>query len=282
VSRDITSVLNGWYFQSDNTSVRIIAGDDGKDKIQLRLELGLLQMEFDGRPDGYRPEGAESWFDYYRQQQQTHDAQNPDSTPFALSTEDCVRLQREGVQYYQRYLSFWHLRRFELCARDTRRNLQLFAFVREHAQRDQDKLQFDQWRPYVTMMHAKAVATPLVELRQFAAARQVIEAGIKAIDQFLTEYDQQHRAEQCFELLHLRKWLTELDQHRNPAEPAEAVDELASLRAELERAIAEERFEEAARLRDEIAQRNSDLKRQRESALPPDIDPMTSTEDAQQ
>ena len=34
-----------------------------------------------------------------------------------------------------------------------------------HARHNKDKLQFDQWRPYVTMMHARAVATPLMGLR---------------------------------------------------------------------------------------------------------------------
>ena len=121
-----------------------------------------------------------------------------------LESADCVELLREGVQYYHRYLSFWHLRRFELCARDTKRNLQLFAFVREYARHDKDKLQFDQWRPYVTMMYTKAVATPLVELRQIDAARQVVEHRNQQIEQFLADYEQMGRADHCSELLHLK------------------------------------------------------------------------------
>ena len=89
-----------------------------------------------------------------------------DRPPWNQSETQRVRLLREGVQYYHRYISFWHLERYELCARDTNRNLRLFAFVREHARHTRDKLQFDQWRPYVTMMHARAVATPLIGLRE--------------------------------------------------------------------------------------------------------------------
>jgi hypothetical protein len=133
VSRDIARILNGWDFDPERVSVRIVAGEDGREKIQLRLDLGLLQMEIDGRPDGQRPGGYESWFDYYRHEQQAHDSAHPDSAPFSLSEADCERLLREGVQYYHRYLSFWHLDRYELCARDTRRNLLLFKFVRDHA-----------------------------------------------------------------------------------------------------------------------------------------------------
>ena len=129
---------------------------------------GLLQMEFDGRPDGKRV-GRLCLVARLLPAQAAGSASRriPTATPFVLDSEDCVRLLREGVQYYHRYISFWHLERYELCARDTSRNLRLFAFVREYAQHTKDKLQFDQWRPYVTMMHARAVATPLVGLKDY-------------------------------------------------------------------------------------------------------------------
>ena len=110
------------------------------------------------------------------------------------------------MQYYYRYLSFWHLKRYELCARDTNRNLKLFKFVREYAKLDRDKRQFDQWRPYVTKMHSQAVATPLVEMGQYDAALKAIEAGIAAIRQFLEDYRQTENAEQCVELVLLVCW----------------------------------------------------------------------------
>ena len=63
MSKDITSVLAGWEHDSDDLQVRIVAGDDGLDKLQMRIDLGLIQMELSGRPDGTRPEGAESLLD---------------------------------------------------------------------------------------------------------------------------------------------------------------------------------------------------------------------------
>ena len=168
----------------DEITVRIVDGEDGRRKIQLRLDLGMLQMEFDGRPDGRRIHDCDSWFDFHLGRQKEHDRANPDSAPYLLEPEDCQELLREGVQYYHRYLSFWHLGLYELCARDTERNLRLFAFVREHARDDRVRLEFDQWRPYVTMMHARAVATPLVELEQWEAAVNVLDAGIRGIERF--------------------------------------------------------------------------------------------------
>jgi hypothetical protein len=256
VSRDISHILDGWDFEPDRISVRIIAGVDGREKIQLRLDLGLLQMEMDGRPDGQRPEGCESWLEYYSRRQSEQEAAHPDAAPHLLETEDCERLLREGIQYYHRYLSFWHLKRYELCARDTNRNLRLFKFVREYARHDRDKKQFDQWRPYVTMMHTRAVATPFVEMNDFEAALGAIDAGIRSIRQFLEEYGYADRAEQCVELVHLERWREEVFAQtpggKSAGDESPPVDPVAELRERLEQAVQDERFEEAARLRDEI------------------------------
>jgi hypothetical protein len=252
MSNDLSKILRDWQFRPDDVLVRVIPGDDGLGKIQLRVDLGILQMEMNGRPDGERPEGFESWFDYYEHAQQAHDETHPDSAAFQLTEEDCVRLWREAVQYYHRYLSFWHLELFELCARDTGRNLRLFAFVRAHAEDERAKLQFDQWRPYALMMHARAVATPLVQQRLYDEGLRAIETGIDGIREFLDDYDQAHRAEECVELVSLEKWREELLSKEQRAAAARPKSAIQVLRQKLEAAIAAEEFEEAAKLRDEI------------------------------
>ena len=65
MSKDITSILAGWEFDPDELQVRIVAGDDGRDKIQMRIDLGLIQMELAGRPDGLSPAGFESLLELY-------------------------------------------------------------------------------------------------------------------------------------------------------------------------------------------------------------------------
>jgi hypothetical protein len=257
VAKDISTTLEGWDYDPDQISVRIVMGDDGREKIQLRLDLGLLQMEFDGRPDGKRVGGCVSWLDFYQRQEREHASKNPDDTPFALENEDCVRLLREGVQYYHRYISFWHLERYELCARDTTRNLRLFAFVRQHARNTKVKLQFDQWRPYVTMMHARAVATPLVGLNDHRAALGAIDAAIESIRGFLKEYDQLQNAENCSELVYLLRWRDEIASKKAGRSDGEPYNPLTRLQAELDQAVSEERFEDAARLRDTIRQHSA-------------------------
>lgn len=252
MSKDISSIVDGWEYEPDGFSVRLVPGDDGREKLQLRLDLGLLQMEVDGRPDGVRPEGCESWLDHYLGEQRKHDQGNPDGVPYRLDAASLGRLMREGVQYYHRYLSFWHLGRYELCARDTARNLKLFSFVRDHAENERDKLQFDQWRPYVTMMHARAVATPLVELRDYDTALQVIDSAVAAIWQFLDDYNQRERSDECNELAQMQRWRDQVVAKQNSHSKRRPYDPIVQLRDKLTLAVAEERFEEAAQLRDEI------------------------------
>jgi hypothetical protein len=114
------------------------------------------------------------------------------------------------------------------------------------------------------MMHARAVATPLVELEQWDAAAGVVDAGIRGIERFLEEYNQVQRAAEVGELTFLRKWKEEIQSKIQPhsetaveAPPETAApptDRAVELRAQIDLAIAEERYEDAAILRDELKQ----------------------------
>src|SRR5690349_19467383 len=64
-SKDIIPMLKGWDYEPGTINVRKINGLDGKQKIQMRLDLGLLQMEVTGRPAGAHPQGYESLLDYH-------------------------------------------------------------------------------------------------------------------------------------------------------------------------------------------------------------------------
>lgn len=252
MSKDIAQAIEGWPFQPNEISVRLVRGDDDREKVQLRLDLGLLQMEVEGRPDGQRPHDCESLLEYFEAKQKQHDRANPDVAAFQLEPDDCEQLLREGIQYYHRYLSFWHLERYDSCARDTKRNLRLLKFIRKHARRDRDKLQFDRWRPYLLMMHARSLGTPLIEQERFNEALATIDEGIAQIRRFLEDYDQSEHADQCSELTQLLTWREEIVKLQAKEQGPSKDDPLFTLRSELKEAIDQEQFEEAARLRDEI------------------------------
>jgi hypothetical protein len=242
LSKDITPILNGWDHDSDEFQVRIVTGIDGRDKLQRRIDLGLIQMELAGRPDGQRPHGFESLLDFH--EARARDSKDPGA--YKLDADACADLMREGLQYYHRYLASFHLGRFDLVARDTSRNLRLFAFAVKHAADRRDKIQFDQYRPYVTMMRARALGAEAMDRNDHGAALKAIDEGIEGIRAFLHEYDQDEDQFQCRELSKLLKLRREVEQAR-PVGPVERLEQ------QLELAVSLEDYEEAARLRDQIA-----------------------------
>jgi hypothetical protein len=244
VSQDIGPILAGWDYSPDELQVRLITGDDGAEKIQIRIDLGLLQVELSGRPDGQRPHGCESLLEHYEATQERAEAT---SAEFSLDHAACVLLMQEGLQYYRRYLSAFQLQRYDLVARDTERNLRLFRFVVRHAARQRDKLEFDQYRPYVTMMRTRALALAAIEQSDYPTALAEIDRGIEQIREFLRDYEQADKEADCSELRFLQRWRRDVEQER-PSGPVERLEQQLGL------AVALEDYEEAARIRDQINQ----------------------------
>ncbi|APW60064.1 UvrB/UvrC motif-containing protein [Paludisphaera borealis] len=242
MSEDISAALAGWDFHADDLQVRMIVGDDGRERIQMRIDLGVLQMECEGRPDGQRPDGFDSFLDQYEARRNETETAGDE---FSLEPDACSILMREGLQYYHRYLSAFHLQLYDMVARDTERNLRLFAFVARYASRRRDKIQFDQYRPYVAMMRSRALALKELARNDHAAALEKIDDGVRLIREFLEEYHQGDREADCSELSFLLRWRRDV-QHDRPTGPLERLEE------QLELAVALEIYEEAARLRDQI------------------------------
>jgi hypothetical protein len=242
LSQDIARLLDDWEFEPGPLQVRVIDGDDGREKIQMRIDLGVIQMELSGRPDGARPHGFESLLEYYEVQAQ---AATATGSRFALDPEDCAQLMREGLQYYRRYRSAFQLERYEIVAGDTARNLRLFTFVSLHAARERDKIEFERYRPYVQMMHTRSVASLSLQAGDQRLALETIDDGISEIRRFLRNYKQEERESQCDELRFLLRWRRDVERER-PFDPLE------NLQQQLERSIAREDYAEAARLRDQI------------------------------
>src|SRR5947209_3015907 len=156
MSLDLNTILKDWPHESGAIKVRKILGLDGREKLQLRIDLGVLQMEMTGRPDGLRPNGCESLLTYHQQRALRAEERGEE---YRLSQEQTAELQQEGIQYYHRYLSLFQINEFAGVVRDTQRNLDLFTFVDEHSQREEIVWNFQQFRPYVLMMNTRAKAS---------------------------------------------------------------------------------------------------------------------------
>jgi len=65
--QDIDDALRDWPYEPGVISARIVRARDGREVVQLRIEMGIMQMEVDHRPDGQRPGGFETYLDFLRQ-----------------------------------------------------------------------------------------------------------------------------------------------------------------------------------------------------------------------
>lgn len=245
MSVDIGSILGDWPYEPGQVSVRRIRGDDGQEYIQLRLDLGLLQMRTEGRPDGQEPHGFESLLDYYRRRLDEHVREAGSEEGFTLDAKDCEMLRAEGVMYYHRYLAEFILEDYAAVRRDTQRNLAMMDFCAAHAAERADQYLLEQYRPYVLMMNARARAQLDLAGGRAKAARAAVQDGIAKIEDFYRRFGQRETAESSSEIAVLHA----LDKEIEGKIPADPVDRL---KRALARAVAEERYEEAAVLRDQI------------------------------
>src|SRR5438128_12080595 len=93
---DISHILDKWEYHPGQVVVRKFIGKEGQEKIQLRVDLGLLQMNAQGRPDGKRPFGHESLYEYHQARLYKYvGSHDGDDSGFKLKAEDCAKLQLE-------------------------------------------------------------------------------------------------------------------------------------------------------------------------------------------
>lgn len=245
MTKDIGPILEGWDYNHNEITVRRIKGVDGREKIQMRIDLGLIQMEVDGRPDGSRPYGHESLLEHYRTLAEEHRKRMGTQERFRLDTEDCVRLQQEAIQYYHRYLSFFQLEDYPHAVRDTERNLRLFDFIKQYADDDDARMAFEQYRPYVIMMNTRARGSLALERKDYDRVLQLIDQGIQRIQRFHKESEQNQLIDVSREIAFLEHWAETIQQMR-PLSRRERLEQ------ELDTAIQTQEYERAAQIRDEL------------------------------
>ncbi len=247
MSLDISHILKEWPYRPGQVTARRIRGRDGREKIQLRLDLGLLQMEASGRPDGERPRGFESLLAYHEHRFQRHRDRRGSDKGFGLGEADCEFLRNEGVMYYHRYLAEFVLGDYEAVERDAMRNLRLMDFCKEYAREDSDRYLLEQYRPYVLMMCARARGQIALRDSRPKAALSAVRKGIEQIEGFYETFGGEKMVDHSGELAVLRAMEKEV-QAKIPADPVQ------KLRKQLAAAVEAEEYERAAKLRDRLRQ----------------------------
>src|ERR1700693_1948865 len=207
MSLDLNTILKDWPHENRAVKVRKIARLDGRQKLQLRIDLGVLQMELTGRPDVVRPYGCESLLTYH----QLRAAQKEtEGATYELTPEQCAALQQEGIQYYHRYLSLFQINDFAGVVRDTQRNLDLFDFVAAHTDHDELSWTLQQFRPYVLMMNTRAKASIFLGQGKFQDAIGEIKRGREMIAEFFQRSNFPELAAKSSEIHFLDDWLKEV------------------------------------------------------------------------
>ncbi|HEY4329442.1 MAG TPA: UvrB/UvrC motif-containing protein [Phycisphaerae bacterium] len=242
---DITQSLRGWSFEPGQVNVRLIRGNDGKPKLQLRLDLGLLQMELDGRPDGKRPHRAPTELEFQKRKLAVHEKKAGSDSGFALTPRDCQALREESAMFYHRYLSLFVLEQYEAVIRDTQHNIDVLELCGRYGKSDYDRTCLEQYRPYIVMMNVRAKACDALKKGFVQTAVAYLRGGIRQIAHLAPR---EHRRKFLRSSNEARILLDMLKQIRAqlPADPRDI------LRKRLDDAVRAEKYEEAASLRDQL------------------------------
>lgn len=237
----IDEVLRGWPYDPAALSVRIVNGDDGRDVLQMRIDMGILQLEMQGRPDGTKPNGFDTYFEYVVDQSKKRDE-------FELTEDECNEIDREFVQFYHRRICWLRIQNYRKAVADADHTLALMDFCKDFSPDDQWTVTHEQYRPFVMFHRTQALALAELEEKHAEAAVEAITDGLDKIREVFVEYE----AEEQFDEDELVQRLHELREAlRKEYEVGKTLNE------QLRDAVAAEQYELAAQLRDELAKRQN-------------------------
>lgn len=241
-SEDIDHILNSWTFDPIGNNVRKINLEQ-RDVLQMRVDMGLLQLEVSGRPDGTQPNGATTYLEFLRSEEVRL------GDELVLNEEQCIEVDREFVQFYHRRVCWLQLKEFDRAVADADHTLTLMNFCQNHSPSEQWTLSHEQYRPFVLYHRTQAAALDL--LQHDNGPELAIEEVNQGMDK-LRELFVQYEAEEQFEDDELVQRLDEFRENlRNRYDVGQTLQE------QLAEAINSEQYELAAKLRDKLNSREN-------------------------
>lgn len=247
---DLNTLICDWQCAKDELSARIIKGLDGSDLVQLRVDLGVLQMCPDGRPDGTRYHGLPSALRFVEHelklehvvtradwQELLRELQQLNYRRLALAT-----LGEDSARHGDRTTAEHFLGR---SVRDIEEALDIMRVIHDNPE--------SQIGPNPNMVgtllfsRARVLARLRVAQERVDDAIEVLQEGIDALDTLLADagVDEEDRAEDST-IGNLRELQETLRRDYGVRQ---------TLSEQLAEAVAAEDFEKAARIRDEMRRR---------------------------
>jgi hypothetical protein len=249
VSHDIDGAMNGWKFKGETIQARRVTARDGRDVLQMRIELGVLQLEIDGRPDGERPGGFPTYYDFLKSKSL---AAKLAGKGFQLAPNHCEHADREFLQFYHRRVCWLALGEFEFAVRDADHTLAFMDFVRDHSPDEHFTRAHEQYRGFVLFHRAQAQAAARAEAGDAEGAVDALRAGSAAVRKQLREFanidpDEDEEGDDDDSDNPMLQQLLKMEEEFRSRHGVGS-----TLQEQLDEAIAAEQYERAAALRDVI------------------------------
>lgn len=201
MSDDISPLLDSWpYDESPGLQVRRVEGRDGHPRLQIRTDLGLLQLTLTGRPDGKRPHGYASLLDFHTAQVQEHRRCHGWYEGFELDTAACAALRLESLQYYHRRIALMALQDYARAVEDADHNLQILDLLKAFAREQEDWLAVEQFRAFITSHKIESLARQHLLREDVEAALLELERGVRQLREIFAEQDRLDTFEESIEL----------------------------------------------------------------------------------
>ena len=235
--QNIDHLLTEWPFSAGQILVRQIQGNDGRDILQMRVDMGIIQMEFSGRPDGMTFDGSDTYYEYLASLSLT------EGESFQLDEERCIEIDREFYQFYHRRICWLTLKKYHEAAKDAQHTLALMDFSSAYAPDAEWALLHEQYRPFVMFHRIQALALIQLEETDPEGAIQIIDQGLKDLEAVFEKHDASEHYEEDAFVTKLREMRESVKEHYELG---------PTLAEQLAEAIAAEQYELAAELRDRI------------------------------
>ena len=250
---DLDELTADWECPPGELRARVVVGRNGDELIQLRVDLGVIQMAFAGRPDSQRHHGLPSALEYVEHEMRVGGN--------GLGPQDWQELQREMFQTNYRRLAFSALAEDALRVNDsasTRRYIGgalsdievCLAQLQLLADQGSEQSVPASLRPTLLFDRARLLSQLRVVEGHFEDAIEQAEAGAAGLVELLSELGcGDDPWEDDSGVRYLRDLGRQLRQEYGVTQ---------TLRERLEEALEKEDFETAAELRDAMQQRSAD------------------------
>jgi hypothetical protein len=257
VSKDLTDMLVSWPLNSKSVNARIITGDDNEPQLQLRLDCGILQMTLDGRPDGLQPHKCQTMLEYMERRLELPDFDKSKG----FSRREWTELDREMTQYYHRRVGLLTVAGnaqdidknddlatscYRRAVRDAEFTLQGMDFINENSDDEEFVEIHERFRPFVLWHRTIAMTQQRILNKDFDLAIEQVKLGMGNIAKVYEDHG-------------LAKWLKHdpsmLELKHLEKQIRKRYNIQATLGEQLQDALANENYEKAATIRDQLKAR---------------------------